>query len=338
MKKLLLNLLKFSISAAIIGYLVYSAQNDADFARLASQPKHWGLLAAALGVATVATLVTFVRWYLLVRAVELPFSVRDALRLGALGYLFNFVSLGSVGGDLFKAVFIAREQPGRRAEAVATVVIDRVVGLYSMFLLASFFILIFGPLQSSVREIQIICQATLIGTTIGTVGVVMLFVPGFTQGRLSDYLGNRPRIGPPFRKLLGAIRLYRSKPAVLAAAVAASLLSHTGLVLAIFLIAQGLSGGAPDLADHFLIVPLAMVASALPLPLNGLGAFEGVVDFLYRNCDSAVTSHQGLIVALGYRVVTIVIAVFCMGIYLSHRREVAEVVREAEREEAEAAA
>ena len=61
----------------------------------------------------------------------------DAFRLGFLGYLFNFVSLGSVGGDLFKAVFIAREQHGKRAEAVATVVIDRVIGLYVLFFVAS---------------------------------------------------------------------------------------------------------------------------------------------------------------------------------------------------------
>ncbi len=59
-----------------------------------------------------AVSLTFVRWYLLVRALGLHFRLLDAFRLGFLGYLFNFVSVGSVGGDLFKAIFIAREQPG----------------------------------------------------------------------------------------------------------------------------------------------------------------------------------------------------------------------------------
>ena len=64
----------------------------------------------------------------------LPFRIRDAFRLSFLSYLLNFVSVGSVGGDLFKAFFIAREQPGRRTEAVATVVVDRIVGLYGLLL------------------------------------------------------------------------------------------------------------------------------------------------------------------------------------------------------------
>ena len=78
--------------------------------------------------------MTFVRWYLLVRALQLQFRLVDAFRLGFLGYLFNFVVVGSVGGDLFKAIFIAREQPGRRAEAVATVLVDRIVGVYALVL------------------------------------------------------------------------------------------------------------------------------------------------------------------------------------------------------------
>ena len=34
-------------------------------------------------------------------------------------------------------MFIAREQPGKRTEAVASVLIDRVVGLYAMILVAT---------------------------------------------------------------------------------------------------------------------------------------------------------------------------------------------------------
>lgn len=333
MRSTLVKLLKLAVSLAIIAYLVYSAQRDELFWSLAHQPKHWGLLAAALAVGSAAVFITFLRWYLLVRAVELPFTIRDALRLGALGYLFNFISLGSVGGDLFKAIFIAREQPGRRAEAVATVVIDRLVGLYALFLLASAFIVGFGQLRSPVREIQVICQATLLATALGSAAAFMLLVPGFTGGRVSDYLCRRKRIGPYVRKLLGAIRWYRSKPGVLAATIAISLFTHAALVLCIYLVARGLPGASPDLADHFLIVPLAMVASALPLPLNGLGAFEAVIDFLYLHCPTAITTHKGLLVALGYRVITIVVAFFSMAFYVGHRREVEEAVHQAELEE-----
>ena len=112
--------------------------------------------------------------------------MRDAFRLGFLGYLMNFVSLGSVGGDLFKAVFIAHEQPGKRAEAVATVFIDRVVGLYGLFVVATIAILCTGQLQTAVEQVRIISIGTLAGTVVGAVGILALLVPGVTSGRFAS--------------------------------------------------------------------------------------------------------------------------------------------------------
>src|SRR5262249_28653596 len=49
------------------------------------RPIHSGYLLAAALLYAVAALLTFFRWYVLVRAVELPFRVLDALRLGLVG-------------------------------------------------------------------------------------------------------------------------------------------------------------------------------------------------------------------------------------------------------------
>jgi uncharacterized protein (TIRG00374 family) len=335
LKPILVKLLKFGISAAIIGYLVVDAWGNETFANLANQPKHWGLLSAAWLLCMLGVVVTIVRWHLLVKALELPFSMRDAFRLGFLGYLFNFVSLGSVGGDLFKAVFLAREQHGRRAEAVATVVVDRIIGLYALFVVASFFILAYGQLYSPERETQIICRATLIGTVVGAIGIGMLMVPGFTSGSVSQWLSNLPRVGPIVARLIWAIRMYRLKPLVLLSAGVMSLAVHVLFTVGIYLAARGLPGQSPNLADHFIIVPMAMLASALPLPLNGLGAFEGVMDFLYIKVptDVVVQPAQGFLVAIVYRVITIIIAMVGVCFYLAHRREVADVFKDAEAEE-----
>ena len=130
----------------IIAWLLASVPPE-QYQQFKNRPKNWPLLLAAMVVVFCAVALTFVRWYLLVRAL-LRFRILDAFRLGFLGYLFNFVSVGSVGGDLFKAFFIAREQPGRRAEAVATVMVDRVVG-YALVLLTSAVIWLVGfPIQT----------------------------------------------------------------------------------------------------------------------------------------------------------------------------------------------
>lgn len=327
-------LFKFGISAAIIAWLLCDRQNREVFGTLSQGPKDWNMLFAAWLLSIVAVMLTFVRWYLLVRALDLSFTLKDAFRLGFLGYLLNFVSLGSVGGDLFKAVFVAREQPGQRAEAVATVVLDRVVGLYMLFVLATVAILFTGQLHSPTEQVRMLSQATLFCTALGAAGICVLLVPGFTHGTFSRFLERMPRTGPLFGKLLGAIRIYRSRLKVLAWAALLSVGVHSLSAAGIYLVACALPGARPTLGDHFVIVPLAMVTGVLPLPMNGLGAFETVVNSLYLwvGASAAVGEGRGLLVALGYRAITIIIAMIGACYYVASRREVARLLREAERE------
>ena len=112
--KLLVKLLQWGILLAIVGYLVRDIYRNKSFTEIWNGPKQWDLLAAALLITFVGVLLTIVRWFWLLRAHDLPLSMRDAMRLGFLGYLLNFVSLGAVGGDLFKAILTA--QNATRAE------------------------------------------------------------------------------------------------------------------------------------------------------------------------------------------------------------------------------
>lgn len=332
MKRTLINLAKYGVSFAIVAYLVYDAQRDKTFATIRDSPKDWRLFALAWAACMAAACLTFVRWFYLVRALALPFRMSDAFRLGFLGYLLNFVSLGNVGGDLFKAVFIAREQKGKRAEAVATVVVDRVIGLYVLFVVAAAAILVTGLLGSDIEEVRVISRVTILCTVLGAVFIGALLIPGVTQGRMSALLSGLPRVGYIFGRLLGAIRMYRARLGVIALACAISVVVHILNTVGIYLVARGLPGDVPSLGMHFIIVSLGMVAGALPLPLSGFGAFEGALDFLYRAVTGGAETPraQGLVVAFGYRAITIVIALVGVCFYLRSRRDVAAALEEAE--------
>jgi uncharacterized protein (TIRG00374 family) len=332
LKKALINLLKYGCSAAIIAYLVWDARHNSSFSDLWNQPKRWDVLAAAWLLCMASVVVTIVRWYYLVRALELPFTMKDAFRLGFLGYLLNFVSLGSVGGDLFKAIFIAREHHRQRAQAVATVLIDRIIGMYALFVVATVAILVTGMNASPYREVQVICRATLIGMGVGTILVFVVLTPGFSQGRFSELLGRTPRLGPVFAKLLSAVRMYRSRLSILVLTTAMSIGVHLLSAAGIYLIGRGLGGQVPSLADHFVIVPMGMLVGVLPLPMSGLGAFEAVMEFFYTHVATVadITKGQGLVVAFGYRIITVTIAIVGVFYYLGSRREVAEVLHESE--------
>jgi len=330
LKKYVIPFLKFAIPVAIIAWLLASVDQE-DFQRLRQQEKDWPMLScgAALVLATVC--VTFLRWYLLVRALDLRFRIADAFRLAFLGYLLNFVGGGSVGGDLFKAIFIAREQPGRRTEAVATVAMDRVVGLFALLLVTSTAILLAG-VSSDDWRVKAICDLTLVVTAIAIVFVVLILIPRFRGGRFVHAITRLPKIGSTLERLIAAVGVYRGKPLVLASTLGMSVFVHVSLCVAIYLAAAAIFDQPPTLAEHFIIVPLSMCAGALPLTPAGLGTFELAVSELYELLP-AQANEDGIIVALAYRLMTILIAVIGAAYYWTSRREVSEILEEAEREQ-----
>ena len=327
-------LLKVALSAAIIGYLAYDATRRGDvFTNLRQQPKHWDLLAAAWACCTVGVALTFVRWWYLVRALDVPWRLADAIRISFWGFLFNLAPLGIVGGDLVKAVMLGHEQPQHRAKAVASVLVDRVIGLYLLFVVASTAILLTGFWRINNRDIWIVCEATFILTMVGTVGLGVVLGPDFFVSPAIQALGRTPRIGRPLQSLMNAVRMYRRKPLVLFLSSLMSIGVHCSFAVGLYLIACGLPGNHLSLADHFVVIPVSNVAGVLPLPA---GPFEAVLNSLYTLVPvegPAIAAGQGLAVALVYRIITLLIAAFGIPYYLGNRREMAEVMHEAEEAE-----
>jgi len=340
-KKLLITLLKIGVSVAIVGYLVYDATHGKGranvFADLCRQSKRWDMLAAAWGFCFVATLLTFIRWWYLVRALGLPCSFSSAIRISFWGYLFNLAPLGIVGGDLVKAVMISREHHEDRAKAVASVVVDRVIGLYWLFVVASAAILLTGFQRIDVPDLRRICMATVLLTGIGTAGLAFVLGPDMTGGRIIRAVGRIPRVGHHLESLINAVRLYNRRPLVLIVSSVMSVGVHCLFACGVYCIAVGLfkPGNYPSLAYHFVIMPLSAAMQVIPVPV---GPTECALEFLYRNVPpvvgAAVQDGQGLVVSLAYRIVTILIAASGVYYYFSNRRELSEVIHEAEEEEA----
>jgi uncharacterized protein (TIRG00374 family) len=322
--------LKIALPLAIIVWLVASLDRD-QLRQLGEHPIRWPLLGCGFFLAMFSVCATFVRWYLLVRALDLPFRLADAFRLSFVGYLLNFVAFGSVGGDLFKAVFLAREQPGRRTEAVATVFIDRAVGLYSLLVVASAAIL--GSDQSGWdADIKVICNLTLAATLAGTAAIAVVLLPGWDRSSLMKAVYRLPKVGTVAHRLAKALDVYRGKRRLLALIASLSVTVHVVFAIALYLASAAIFPEHPTPADHFIIVPLSLVAGALPLAPAGLGTFEAAMRILYR----VVPVHpggDGFLVALVFRLITIVIAAAGVGYYWMGRREVGELLREAEREQ-----
>ena len=329
MKKHLITLAKITISVAILACLFFLAtrkDGGEAFFRMLAQEKRWGLLAASWGVATVAIVLTMIRWCYLVRAVKIAFPMRDAMRIGFLGYLFNLAPMGIVGGDLLKAVMLARERPGNRAKAVASVVVDRIIGLYVLFLVATAGIFLTPYWTSPIAGIHLICQLVLVATAVSTAGIGMVLLTGVLDARWVMAFTRLPRVGPAIGGLVDAMRLYRSNRRVLLLNCLLTVPVHVLLAISGYLLARGFRFEAVPFRDFFAIYPVSSIASTIPLPA---GPFESGIVFLYA-ARLARPPLEGLIVALGLRLTSLLVAPVGLAYYIRGRGEVGEVMHEAD--------
>jgi hypothetical protein len=102
---------------------------------------------------------------------------------------------------------------------------------------------------------------------------------------------------------------------------------HVLFSIGIFCVARGLFGAAPALTTHLVLHPVSNVTSIIPLPV---GPYETVLDTLYPVVPvvggTAYKAGQGLIVALGYRFMTVLIAGIGGVFYLFSREEISQAI------------
>ncbi len=328
LKKAAILFLKVAIPLALFAYLLWRVDPE-HYRVFWQQPKRWDLMLLALSSALLAIVVGILRWRRLVLAFQIPFTPIEALRLGFIGYLLNFVSFGSVGGDLFKAILVAKDKPQRRPEAVASVLLDRAIGLLGLILLASLSLIAFSG--SGLPAPLIVIRNWSTGIAIlSIVALLTAIYAGTWFDRLIEWGSRIPIVGETLARMARAIRLLRDQHLTLFGVIAASVVVHALLSFSVYLISCGAYTEHPSLADHLKVVPPALAAGALPLAPGGLGYQEAALAELFEMLPNTPEGFSGMLVATIYRLVTVVLAGFGLPFYWAKQTRDVEVLRQPE--------
>lgn len=283
----------------------------------------WPLILACL-IWIVALVITFVRWYILVRAQDLPFSMWNAMRLGLVSYFFNTFLPGSVGGDILKAVAVAREQ-SRRTIAVATIIIDRVIGLWALAWLVALsggvFWAMGNPNLVNNEALKMIVRFT--GTIVFSSAVVWSLMGLVSQERSDRFAGRLKhvwKVGTMLSELWRACWMYRRKKKAVAMALGMTIVAHCGWVLIFHLCVTAFPEmEAAELEEHALVVPVGMTAQALfPLP-GGVGGGEAAYGWLYTLLGKAATG--GILGCIVQRIISWGVGLVGYVIYTRMKRD-----------------
>jgi uncharacterized protein (TIRG00374 family) len=286
------------------------------------QPINYGYLLIAFAIFSGATALTLCRWYLLVRALDLPLRMRDAMRFGMIGIFFNTFLPGSVGGDIIKAAALARGQR-RRTAAVATVIMDRAIALWALVwfvaILGSIFWLagmLTGP--SARVAATIVTSAIVIVAVSLTVWLLLGLLPDRRAEKFAGRLTRLPVVGHSAAEFWRSIWVYRQRQAAVARVMVLSWVGQVGFVCAFYCCAMALwspeLGTVPTLTQHFLLVPIGLVMQAIIPTPGGAGAGEWGFAALYLLFHAA--EANGVLGSLVMRVICWVIGVFGYAVYL----------------------
>jgi len=271
--------LKTSVGLGLVAWVLHGKMVDFSLLRnLILNPLN--LLVAFVFLAT-STLLCTARWLILVRGQGLQLSFRDLFSLTMIGNFFNTFMPGSVGGDLIKAWYIAGKEPNKRTKAVFTVLLDRVLGLSVIIFYAAFTLLLFSHWLNGHPELKVIAICLWSFTLLSfLVGPFFFFSAGFKTRftkKGTEYLRRSEKLS----KILDATMLYRNQPRKILMAILLSALSILASIY--FHSLQGQLLGAPlSLIQYFVVVPLAITASAVPLLPGGIGTGQVAFFTLFK--------------------------------------------------------
>ncbi|GAB4144435.1 MAG: lysylphosphatidylglycerol synthase transmembrane domain-containing protein [Planctomycetaceae bacterium] len=320
--------LKWPLAAGLLA-LLYVLNRD-QLADLGERSLRWQYATIGFLLCGGSILLTFLRWYLLVWALEFEFRIRDAIRLGFLGYVSNYVGPGAVGGDAVKAVMLARRQSSRRTVAVATIFLDRILGLLALFLVGAFISCFQSPITAH-PIFQTVAAVFWGGSVAGLVGLLVMLHPATPKSRWLNHMVKWKFVGPIIGDLINGILLYQSRARILWGAVLISIVGHFGMLSSFYFcgLAVNPTDAVPNYTAHLLFMPAAEIAAMVPIVPGGVGALEGAIAFFYEKAGS--TQGDGFLMGITYRVTTIVIAALGTAYYFSGRSEIQQAMKDADK-------
>ena len=335
-RKALVNLAKILFAGGLLWFVISRAGLDQVKDRLAAI--HLGTWLLGLSVIFIGSCISIVRWHLLMRSVGLDSRLWATFRIGWIGIFFNNVVPGLTGGDLVKAIYITREHPTQRTDAVISVIVDRIVGIVALALIAAVVI----PFDfARYHSVALGIYGFLAAAGLGTVLVLSRRVKARLRGLLERFgRGGGDGTGL-LSKIDRAVSMYRDRLGMLTLALGMSFVVHMLLISGIWFFADALSHGnaapAPvpgetveqrqhelaalgdvGLATHCSMIPIIMIISSLPIAPAGIGVGEAA--FVYFYGTVGVAQSEATALSLTYRFTTIVISLFGGVLLLFDRR------------------
>jgi uncharacterized membrane protein YbhN (UPF0104 family) len=272
--------LKLLVSVGLLVLLFTRLGTDAAWHVL--HTASWWLPVAAITLITLQTALSAAKWYLLLRNEGRFIGFVSLFKTYLIANFLNLFMPGVIGGDAYRALQTGR-QAGGFAQALPSIVLDRVTGTLALF-------------------------------TVGSLGLTALVAPKYlwlvAAAEVLALVLGYALVRGPLRRLCERARpdAWFGLPRLTRGVVAA--LDPTAALLWVIVIAlvfqfntvlinwlySALIGIDVPFSKLLLIVPIVYLAEAVPISIGGLGVREGTFAVMFAQLG--LPAEQGLMLGL----------------------------------------
>ncbi len=303
-KKLLILLVKIAVGTALVSFIVWKMAPGWDESKLIIRElfeyRAHRFVAAVCCFGLVVFFGTY-RWRLLLRAHQVRLPFLQVLRLFFVGHFFSqFMPGGIAGGDIVKSFYVSTRTDDRKHEAVTTIFIDRIIGVFGLFgvlIIAVIVNLGFFGYGNKVLYVLVSFGAATLG--------MLLFFNKTLLKKIAIVTKIAERI--PYKdfvaRIYNAFHHYKDHKLVLLLSFFLSMAIHLVLAMMVYFIASGLGLSTP-FRRYLIIVSLVNFVGSVPIsPLGTMGTLDGAYIYFFQSeatGESGIPGALALIIRLIY--------------------------------------
>ena len=295
MKRWLVIALKFTFSAILIVYLFYAVDLEQLTSQIAKASPD--LLVISTLILSLQYIVAAFRWHAILVALNATMSFGRTLQVTFIGAFFNQALPSSAGGDAVR-IYKAYKHGLLLRSSVNSVMLERlatVLGLMVLVVICQPFFI--DRTDGIVRSWMFPALATV--GILGTAGLMALdFLP----------LSWRTwRVVSGFASLAKDTRSVFLRPGHALPVLAMGLAGHLNISLGVWVLGLALGlGGYVSLVDCFVLIPLVLLVTTIPISIAGWGVREAAMVTAFQTIG--VSSEHALLLSLVFGIQLIVIS------------------------------
>jgi len=287
-KKRLLNWgIRLAVSAALLVFLLRGAQLS-EFAELVNRADRIQL-GVGLLLVVVALIVSAYKWQWLLIAQSVRVPLPKLFTSYLVGLFFNNFLPTNIGGDVVRMYDIA-QYSGKRSEAVASVIGERLLASFALALTAGLGVILSYHVSGGFA-------GAVLGVFAVSGAVIGLFAVEGPRRAIGSRIRLPKAIGDRLSKVSASLALSFQNRLIVAWVIVLSLAFHATVVLLNHVIFSAL-GVHVSLVYCFMVIPIISAIQMLPISVNGLGVREGA--YIYFFSSVGLSTPEAVLASLTF--------------------------------------